>query len=88
MIDALTDVFAEGATGFLYPCLRTGKFSWRKICVVSPLSFVYLFCIKINCTVFLEIEMVHVKRTVCKNTIWEAAGASVDKKGEIEMTEF
>lgn len=59
--------FAEGATGFLSLCLRTGKFSWRKTYFVSPLRFVYLFCIKINCTVFLEIEMVHVK----KNSVQE-----------------
>lgn len=55
-------LFAEGATGFSPLCLRTGRFPGEKraLCFHSG-SFIYLFYIMINCTVFWENEIVHVK---------------------------
>lgn len=48
--------------GFLCLCFGTEKFLGEKMCFMFLLDlFIYLFYIMINCTVFWEIEMVHVK---------------------------
>ena len=56
-------VNAEGATGFSLPVLEDGEVSWREkqMCFVFLLRFTYLFifCMMINCTVFREAEMLH-----------------------------
>lgn len=58
------------------------------LCFCSVL-FICLFYIMINCIVFWEVEMVHVKRTEWKNTIWKAAGASFKiKRGSRNDKEF
>lgn len=70
-------MFAEGATGLSLPVLENREASWRKMCFVFLLRFIYLFFyIMMNCTVFWENEIVHVKKKTVENTIWEAAGAS------------